>query len=253
MEARSHWLPTAIVLGAAVAMLAYGPIAQLEGYHDFADARTLWGVANAQNVLSNVPFALVGAWGLALLAPRRRLLARSFPGHALFAAALLATAFGSAWYHLAPDNARLVWDRLPIALACAGLLAGLHAETHVRSPGWITPALAAFAVASVFWWSHTEARGAGDLRPYLLLQGMPLVVVPLWQWLARARRGDRVAFGVAIALYALAKAAELADRPILDALGGSTSGHALKHLLAAAAGAVLVWRMARFGPLGARG
>ena len=49
-------------------------------------------------------------------------------GYRLFLVGLLLTAFGSGLYHLAPDNARLVWDRLPIALACAGLLAAVRAE-----------------------------------------------------------------------------------------------------------------------------
>jgi hypothetical protein len=47
-----------------------------------------------------------------------------------------------------------------------------------------------------------------------------------------------VTFAIAILLYALAKAAELGDRAILDALG-FMSGHTLKHLLAAAAGALI--------------
>ena len=82
----------------------------------------------------------------------------------MFLIALTLTAAGSSYYHLAPDNARLVWDRLPIALACAGLLAGVRAETHAGSDRQLyTGVLAIVAVASVVWWYFTELHGAGDL------------------------------------------------------------------------------------------
>ena len=38
------------------------------------------------------------------------------------------TALGSGYYHLAPDNARLVWDRLPMTIGFMGLLAAVLAE-----------------------------------------------------------------------------------------------------------------------------
>ena len=109
----------------------------------------------------------------------------------LFITALLLTAIGSSYYHLAPDDARLAWDRLPIALACAGLLAGAYADTHIRPYSIrLTAALAAFAAASVWWWSAT-----GDLRPYLLLQVAPLLLIPPWQAHARLPRLERAGFG----------------------------------------------------------
>ena len=233
------WLPLALVALAAAAMLVHGPIAQLERYHEFADTRALGGIPNAGDVLSNIPFALAGLWGL--LALRHR----GPRGYSIFFVALVLTALGSGYYHLAPDNARLVWDRLPIALACAGLLAAVHAETRdPAQPLWVPLVLMAIAIASVAWWSFTESRGAGDLRPYLLLQGAPLLLIPLWQHFAKAPRATRVAFAVAILLYAAAKAAETGDHAIFDALGW-VSGHTLKHVLAAAAGAVIAAHVVR--------
>jgi hypothetical protein len=237
-----RWLPATLVAATALAMLLHGPIPQLPHYHDFADGRALAGIPHAANVLSNIAFALVAAWGFAVL--RRRWddpgFERARAGYALFVAALALTAVGSSWYHLAPDNGRLLFDRAPIALACAGLLGGVHADTHAsRHPLAITATLALAGVASVLWWSFTEARGAGDLRPYLLLQGAPLLLVPLWQAMDEAPHRERYAFAAAIALYAVAKAAELADHSILLALG-FVSGHTLKHLLAAAASAAIV-------------
>jgi hypothetical protein len=241
-----RWIAHGVLLAVLAAMLAHGPIHQLAHYHDFADTRDLFGVPNAADVLSNAGFAAVGIWGLVALGARRNhpSLSLGWSGYALFLAALVATAFGSAYYHLAPDNARLVWDRLPIALACVGLLAGVHADTRHRStPAWALAAASFAAAASVGWWWLTERAGAGDLRPYLYLQVLPLVLVPAWQASSRSPRADRIAFGIAIALYVAAKIAELGDRAIFDALG-FMSGHTLKHLLSVAASAVLAGRLA---------
>lgn len=245
----AQWAPLAALAGVAAIMAAHGPIPQLPHYHAFADGRTLLGVPHAMDVLSNAGFAVVGLWGLWRLrepAVRARL-GRAWPGHVLFAAALLMTAAGSSYYHLAPDDARLVWDRIPIALACAGLIAGVYAQTHeARHAAALTATLAVLAVASVLWWSFTGPAGAGDLRPYLLIQGAPMILAPAWQALAGSPRRERIAFGIAIGLYAAAKGAELADHRIFEALG-FMSGHTLKHLLAAAASAILVAAIARRG------
>ena len=95
------------------------------------------------------------------------------------------------------------------------------------------------AVASVWWWWATNRPGPGDLRPYLLLQTVPLVLVPLWQMHAHRPRAGRRAFSLAIALYVLAKTAEVSDHTI-HAWLQPLSGHTLKHLLAAVAAAVIV-------------
>jgi len=241
--------PMWLTLTLATAMLIYGPIAQPAGYHDFADARVLGGIPRAGDVLSNLGFALVGVWGLVVLGMRQAhsVFRGAWPGYALFLVALIGTTFGSGFYHLAPDNQRLVWDRIPIALACAGLLAGVHAETRSAArAGQFTAAIAILALASVLWWYFTESHGRGDLRPYLLLQVLPALVIPLWQAAARAPRADRLAFGAAIVLYILARAAELNDSAIYQAWG-FISGHTLKHLLATGAAVAIVARLVMRG------
>lgn len=244
-----HRLPLILTVLVLLALWVHGPVPQFADYHHFADTRVALGLPNAADILSNAGFALVGAWGLWVVWPARHRpgLAASWPAHILFLAALTLTALGSGYYHWAPDNARLVWDRLPIALACAGLLAGARLDTRGAAAStretWLwTLGLALAAVFSVAWWAHTEAMGQGDLGPYLALQGLPLVLIPLWQALYRAPRADRVAYGVAIGLYAAAKVAELLDHELL-ALLGWMSGHTLKHLLATLAAAVLTHRL----------
>ena len=242
MDDVKRLVPMMVIALAGMALLLHGPIPQAKHYHEFADTRALWGIANAGDVLSNIGFAIAGIWGLAAIsrAGRRGRLPSLMPSLGLFVISLVLTAFGSGYYHLAPENDRLVWDRLPIALACAGLLAAAYIRTHETTLTLtLQLVMSIFGVATVFWWSLTEARGVGDLRPYILLQGAPLLLVPLWQWLARSPRHERIDFGIAVLLYVLAKLAELGDRTIFDALG-AVSGHTLKHLLAAAASVFIV-------------
>src|SRR3982074_2319889 len=109
MRQITRWIPAGIVLLVAAAMFLHGPIQQFAHYHDFADRRAWLGIPNAGDVLSNVAFAVVGLWGFWALRNKRH-------RYRLFLWAIVLTAFGSGFYHLAPDNDRLLWDRLPIAL-----------------------------------------------------------------------------------------------------------------------------------------
>lgn len=241
--ARQH-LPHAVVAVLVGAALWYGPIAQWPDYHAFADHQVAYGIPHFADVVSNLGFALVALWGACAL-PRARHdagLACGWAGYRLFLIGLFLTAFGSSYYHLAPDNFRLVWDRLPIALACGGLLAGVWGDTRRQSSAVLAAWLALLAIYSVVWWHVTEQAGSGDLRPYVLLQALPMLLIPLWQWLYRAPAADRLSFGAALLLYAVAKAAELYDHQIAAATGLLT-GHTIKHLLATAAAAVIVTRL----------
>jgi hypothetical protein len=240
-------LPLLLVLCAGLGLLLYGPIAQPERYNEFADRRALFGVPNGADVLSSAGFAIVGLWGLARLWPARmhRALSTAWPGYCLFLFALVLVAAGSAFYHLAPDNGRLVWDRLPIALACAGLLAGVRADSRPDTSRRLAAVLLAIAAfASVIWWRLTDIAGAGDLRPYLLVQASPLLVIPVWHAIYGAPRGERLAFGAAILLYIAAKIAELNDHALFSALE-RMSGHTVKHLLAASASAAITFQLIR--------
>ena len=237
-----------LITVAIIAILAvHGRIAQPLHYNEFADGSAAFGIHHAADVFSNAGFALVAIWGWLTLRPRRgsdQLLA-GWPGYRLFLIGLFLTAFGSGFYHLAPDNARLIWDRLPIALVCAGLLVGVRGDTQSGlKTGIEAIVLGLFAVASVAWWAYTDRIGADDLRPYLLLQALPLILIPLWQAIHRAPRADRIAFAAAMGLYVLAKVAEVLDHEIANSFG-FVSGHTLKHLIATMATAAVVWGLTR--------
>lgn len=238
MKKANRHLPALAAALISLLMLVHGPIPQPPDYHHFADARSAFTIPNAADVLSNIGFAVAGIWGWLCIRRSPGMTCR--PGYLLFLAALVMTAAGSFFYHLAPDDARLVWDRIPIALACAGLLAAIHAEsTRNVNEARNTGILALAAIASVMWWVHS-----GDLGPYLLLQALPLALIPLWQWTGNAPHQERIAFAIAILLYLLAKAAELHDHAVM-AMSGIISGHTLKHLLATMAAGMIVSVLAR--------
>lgn len=148
---------------------------------------------------------------------------------------LLLTALGSSYYHLAPDNARLVWDRLPMTVVFMSLVAAMIAE-RISVPAGVRllPVLLAIGMASVVQWYASEVRGAGDLRFYAAVQVYAGVVLLLIQFFPpRYTRGADL-LGVA-GFYALAKILETFDRPVFHGLR-VVSGHTLKHLAGAMAG-----------------
>lgn len=232
------WITVAAVV---ITVFLIPPIPQSENYHDFADTRTIGGVHNAFDVLSNVFFLIVGLLGMRFVlrdpaagrsAPRFLNPRERWP-HLIFFAGVALTAFGSADYHPQPDDAHLVWDRLPMTLGFMSLLAATLNERISEKTGTrlIIPLLI-FGIASVLYWNVTAAHGTGDLRPYVLAQFGSLLVLLLLLALfpPRYTRGSDLI--VSLLVYALAKVFEAADRPIFN-LGGIVSGHALKHITAA--------------------
>lgn len=221
-----------VLAAMAVALLLAGPIAQWSDYHQFADRRAWLGLPNAADVLSNLPFALVGAWGLWRAAPHA--------AWRMFCLALIATALGSSYYHWHPTDARLVCDRIPIAWACLALVAALLVE-HGQ-PRWADGrrlvALALAGGAAVVAW-----YASGDLRLYVAMQLLPILLVPLLLLLRLPRErtaAPALAWWSVLACYGVAKAAEGLDHEVLHALG-VVSGHTLKHLFAALGAALLLW------------
>ena len=247
-----HWLLGGALVAVVIAVVLSPPIPQDPGYHSFADQRTLIGIPNALNVLSNLPFAFVGIAGLAVTF--RRSTRFNFPWErwpyaALFAGTAL-TAVGSSYYHLAPDNARLVWDRLPMTIGFMGFLAATVGERIGVRPARLlfVPALM-FGTASVFHWHWTEVTGAGDLRWYALVQFGSLIAIALLLAMYDPTYTRTSLIVAGLAAYSLAKVFELGDHAIFNA-GRIISGHALKHLSAAAGVAFLVSALSRRRSIG---
>jgi hypothetical protein len=213
-------------------------IPQDQSYHQFADRRPWLGLPNAADVLSNLAFAIVGVVGVArLLSPRRmRFAAATEAGMWFIALGIIGTALGSAWYHHAPTNATLVWDRLPMTVVFAGVLGAAISQRLGNDVGqWALVILAPLGLASVVYWALT-----GDLSLYVALQLGGIAAVALLLAVARDR-DDPIPWLWVIAFYVMAKIAEAADVAIWDATHGLVAGHTLKHLLAAAAVAAAFW------------
>jgi hypothetical protein len=234
-----HWRAVILILIALISLLAIlllPPIAQHPAYHDFADARTLFGLPNAVNVLSNFPFLVLGVLGIALHL-RGRTSGTSLAWMVFFVGVLL-TCFGSAYYHFAPDNVTLVWDRLPMTLAFMGLFVALLSECLHQSleRHLLLPALV-LGLASVGWWYY-----ANDLRLYAWVQAIPLLTIPCALSLFPAAYTHRLYLLYGLGAYAAAKLAEFFDRELFTLTSNTLSGHSAKHLLASA-GVLFVYLM----------
>jgi len=230
-----------LLLTGVVALIAsmLPRIPQPQAYHLFADRRSFFGIPNFGDVASNLPFAVIGIWGLLwllssnsdcrFLDPRER-----WP-YAFAFLGLLLTAIGSSYYHLSPDNARLLWDRLPMTITFMAMVAAMIAERiSVRAGLSFLPLLLLIGVSSVLQWYASEARGAGDLRFYAAVQTCSALVLLLA--LIFPKRYTRSSdLAVVVGFYAFAKVLEIFDKPIFAAQH-IVSGHTLKHLAAAAAG-----------------
>jgi len=228
---RSSIAILAVAAAAIAAMFWIDPIPQDPAYHAFADARKMANVANAWNVLSNLPFLAVGVYGFATL---RRLASPQMRTHyVVLTAGVTLVALGSAWYHFEPSTRTLVWDRLPMTVAFMALFTAVIADrfSWVIGRALLSPSIVA-GVASIAWWIRTEMMGAGDLRFYVIVQFLPMLLIPLMlllrpgQWL----RAQWLWAGLGV--YLAAKIAEYFDAAIYSGLG-VVSGHSLKHLLAA--------------------
>jgi hypothetical protein len=207
-------------------------------YHQFADDRALAGIPRALDVVSNIGFLIVGFLGLRYLLANEpekifTLPAERWPYVILFVGVTL-TCFGSGYYHLAPDNARLVWDRLPMTVGFMGLMSAILCERISLKLGLaLMPLLLLLGAFSVTYWYWTETRGVGDLRLYALVQFFPALAIPLIMWLYPARYTGNRELGFAALLYVAAKVLETADKPIYELTRHLLSGHTLKHLAAA--------------------
>ena len=237
-------LKTCVLVGIAAAALAWAvfspPLLQSQAYHHFADTRALFAVENAADTLSNLAFLLVGGLGMALLWRERAAggtgrfaSTQEMLPYWVFFAGVTLTSAGSAYYHLAPDDARLDWDRLPMTIAFMSLLAVMVAERiSVRAGNLLLAPLVIFGIASVAYWRWSALAGMENLRPYMAVQFGSIALVLAIALLYRSRYTHGAAIFALAAAYGVAKVVESLDREIY-ALGHWVSGHTLKHLAAA--------------------
>ena len=224
----------AVATFALCAMVFVDPIRQDPAYHDFADQTIVFGIAHFWNVFSNLPFVLVGLAGLVTLRngvpagglAESKLALRTFFG------SIVLVGIGSAYYHLAPTNYSLLWDRLPMTVAFMAFFSIIISE-HISIEGGqrlLFPLVLA-GVGSVLYWYSTELSGVGDLRWYALIQFLPMLIIPfiLLAWDSSFLESKWI--WMILGVYALSKGTEFFDADVF--LFTSFGGHAIKHVLAA--------------------
>lgn len=93
-----------LITASLAALLLLPPILQTQDYHQFADACMVRGVPNLWNVISNIPFVVIGAVRVAHY--------RKTTAIVLIFFGIFLTGFGSSYYHWSPNDDTLFWDRL---------------------------------------------------------------------------------------------------------------------------------------------
>ncbi|XP_071736871.1 uncharacterized protein [Rutidosis leptorrhynchoides] len=232
MANRTLMISVIAVVCFIVLMFVTPSIPQDQQYHDFADQRQFLGIPNALNVISNVPFLIIGVIGLILCYYKnffKLSLQGELCGWTFFYIGVTAVGFGSSYYHLQPNDATLVWDRLPMTFAFTSIVAIFIIERIDQRKGTysIIPLILVGVISILYW------RFFDDLRPYALVQFIPMIAIPLMAIILPPMYTHSTYWLWAAGFYLLAKVEEAADDTIYKWTHHVVSGHTLKHLCAA--------------------
>ncbi len=218
-------------------------------YHVFADTRSLLGIPNCLDVLSNIPFIVSGLSGILWLS--RAASADAFHTklertvYLVFFLGVALTGFGSFWYHLAPNNDRLPFDLLPMTCSFMAILTSVAIErigVQFGKPIFIP--LLLFGCASVGYWYFSELRGNEDYRFYLFVQFFPPILIAMMIALFPPSYTGMKYLVAAFFMFVAAKLFELFDTQIYQ-VGHLVSGHSLKHFTAGIACYVILLMLQR--------
>lgn len=238
-----HVLVLFLVFGSLIFTMMQAPVRQDLAYHAFSDSRMLFGIPNFYNVVSNLPFLIVGVSGSIFC--YREVSDCSRMAWLGFFVGIAFVALGSSFYHLEPGNWRLFWDRLPMTMGFMGLFAALLGE--LVNPGLATRLLLPLilmGIASSLIWHWYD-----DLRFYIWVQFMPLLVIPVLLALYRKRYSHYYFIVLGLLFYLLAKLLEICDAEIFSLFENEMAGHAIKHVFAAMGSAVILWMLRVRKPL----
>lgn len=240
--------PLRVALLTIVALIALSFVPRLhsdpEDYPFFADD----AAHPLRNVVSNAGLLAVGSAGVTWAARNRRRLADDFAAAMTLFAGVIATAFGSAYFHSFPlehgalNRFTLLWDRLPMSVAFAGTLALVLRDRVFRAPRRLAlPLLVGTGVATVLYWYLTPSH---DLYPYAFFQLYTAAGTLLMVLFLRPSYTEGRFVVAAVLLFGMAKVVEERDDALYARFG--FGGHPLKHVAAAVAALmILAWLMKR--------
>ena len=222
----------ASLLALTLGLLAWGPVTIAAHVHRYADVRSWLGVPNTVNVLVNLPIFWLAVWGWCAtrLSVWPRALRLPWQGFHLW---VMAAALTSATYHAAPSDALLLASRTCQACAFMLLVLGLLAERVDPRFGHGAACCCASIVVVLTGLAIEQAGrhahgGAIDLRPLVLLEALPVLLIPVAMLGVPNVRTRLSGWLIALALYAVSKLLGLADASILSVTGW-ISGHTLMH------------------------
>ena len=158
---------TIIGILALLGMFILSPIEQKQAYHNFSDEDKILNVPNFWNVISNLPFLIVGLLGIYNL----RLIANENIQYLVFFLGIALVSIGSSYYHVNPNDSTLVWDRLPMTIAFMALSSIVISEfIDFKNGRLILFPVLLIGLLSVLYWVKFN-----DLRFFALVQYYPIV------------------------------------------------------------------------------
>ena len=224
-----------IIILAIVGILTQKPIVQDADYHLFKDSRTIWAIPNFWNVISNLPFLIVGVLGLfkLIVAGKLKIVTDIKIAYFLFFFSLILVSFASGYYHLRPNNQTLIWDRLLMTIIFMSIFSIIITEFISIYLGKVMLwTLILCGISSVIYWHYSELLGKGDLRFYAIVQFLPMLVIPVILIFFQSTYSNISSYWCLLVAYIIAKLFEYFDSQVYDMLG-FIGGHAIKHILTA--------------------
>lgn len=225
-----------MTIAVAMGLLAWGPVELSADAHLYADDRAWLGVTGAANIWVNAAMFAVGAWGWHATRSSRWPPDLRTPWQ-LFQLCAMVSALAAALYHARPHDTLFVLTHVATASGFVMLTFGLLAErVHARF-GSLTVCLTVLLGIALTGSAMLLAQAQGgslDMRPLLILEVIPVLVIPAGALGLPGRSTGVFDWIVVLTLYALGKVLETGDAYILEA-SGWISGHTLMHLALSAA------------------
>ena len=224
-----------IIMVLFVLLMVQGPIVTPMRYLTLADNRQWLSIPNAWNVLSNIPFLIVGVWGLSVLfkpnvivfrQPREKIF------YVLFFFGVFLAGLGSMYYHWTPDYFHLMWDRFAITVAMTGFFCAIIAERiSINFSRFILWPLLILSFFSVYYWYYSTTQNNEDIRIYVFFSvSLPALLIPIMLLLFKTNYTQSQYIWIAFIFFIIGRICEGYDLAIYKLFKYWLSGHTLKHL-----------------------
>lgn len=202
-------------------------------YHEFVDERNFLGINRFWDTISNIAFLWVGL----LFVKEIFLTDKKDFNLILVAIGTILVCFGSGYYHLLPDDGRLLWDRLPISIVFAGILSYSIHSNNLIAENWksiFNKSYLIFSIFSVVIWYVGSLYNTSILGSYVFIQFGGMLLLIYMAMTGKNKDFNKKIIAV-LAWYILAKLAEHFDIQIYHLTQEVFSGHTFKHILSAIA------------------